>query len=332
MMQGWTHAAYRQRMATLAGWVRASGFDFVLCNTLRSFWGVTIARLSGIPAVWAIHESVDWRRYLDFLPGTLRPVALECLAVADRLVFACDATRRLYAELDTPPGRVARIHYGLDVDAIDRFRALRPRADLRGIYGVPPDERVVTVVGMTTERKGQLDFLRMARLLTRAGTLGVRYYVVGATPGDYLTRLEQFQREEGLSSVVLVKQTPDVYDYFGLSDVFVCSSYVESFPLANLEAMAFGLPIVSTDIYGVGEALRANQEAILVSPGDVDALAAGVARLLAERGLAHRLATNARARLVSEFTLDRMARQYDQLFTTCLPADRRSAGTLRGTE
>ena len=319
IMAGWSATIYRQRTTTLAGWVRQGGFQLVLCNTLRSFWGVTVARLARVPAVWAIHESGDRRRYFEHLPSALRSLAIENLATADRLVFACDATRQLYADLDGSHGRLARIYCGLDLDAIDRFREQRPRAALRAIHGVRTGERIVSVVGTTSERKGQLDFLRMARKLTREGMTNVRYHVVGAQPGDYLRRLERFRRDEGLDSVVLVEKTPDVYDYFGLSDVFVCSSYEESFPVVNLEAMAFGLPIVSTDVFGIGEALRAGHDALLVSPGDVDGLAAGVARLLTDPGLAGRLAASARARVASEFTLDRMADQYERLFAACLP-------------
>jgi glycosyltransferase involved in cell wall biosynthesis len=310
--------AYQRRMASLADWVRRSAFDVVFCNTLRSFWGVTVAHLAGVPAVWAIHESVEWRRYFDYLPPVLNPVALECLAGADRLVFACDATRRLYADLDAPAGRLARIHYGLDLAAIDRFRRERPKAELRAIHGVRAGERVVSIVGTTCERKGQLDFLRMARALTRAGTTGVRYYVVGTRPGEYLRRIEQLQREERLDSVVLVKETPDVFDYYALSDVFVCASYEESFPVVNLEAMAFELPIVSTNVFGVPEALEDGRDALLVRAGDVAGLAAGVGRLLADPALAGRLAASARGRVETEFTLARMTEDYHRLFATCL--------------
>ena len=309
--------AYRKRMGRLAAWLRKRDFDLVFCNTLQSFWAGTVAQLAGVPAVWAIHESVNWSRYFSYLPADLRPIALECLQRADHLVFASDATRRLYAALENP-GRLCLIHYGLDVDAIDRFRHERSKTELRAIHGVKDGHRVVTIVGTTCERKGQLDFLRMARVLDPTGTGGIRFYVVGARPGDYLTRLEHFVRDERLDSVVFVKETPDVYDYFQMSDLFVCSSYEESFPVVLLEAMAFNLPIVSTDVFGIPEAVEHGREALLVAPGDVPAMAAGVRRILDDPALAAQLAGNARGTLLRRFTLERMVGDYDRLIMACL--------------
>jgi glycosyltransferase involved in cell wall biosynthesis/GT2 family glycosyltransferase len=309
---------YRRRMARLADWARRAGFDLVLANTLDSFWAVTVARLAGVPAAWAIHESVDWSCYFAYLPAPLRPIALECLQQADRLVFASDATRRMFATLANPD-RLRRIHYGLDVDAIDRFRRERSRAELRAKHGVKEADRVVSIVGTTCERKGQLDFLRMARLLDPTGAGGIRFYVVGARPGDYLSRLESFARAERLESVVFVKATPDVYDYFRMSDLFVCASYEESLPIVILEAMAFELPIVSTDVFGIPEAVEHGREALLVAAGNVPALAAAVRQLLDDPALAARLGENARATFLRRFALERMAGDYDRLITELPP-------------
>ena len=112
---------------------------------------------------------------------------------------------------------------------------------------------------------------------------------MGTQPGDYLDQLERFVRDERLESVVFVEKTPDVYEYFRMSDVFVCASRNESLPLVVLEAMAFGLPIVSTDVFGVPEAVAHEREALLVGPGDAAALAAGVRRVLGDPPLAARL-------------------------------------------
>jgi glycosyltransferase involved in cell wall biosynthesis len=310
-------SAYTTRMGRLADAVARGRFDLVFANTLPAFWAVSVARRVGLPSVWAIHESASPEEYFAYLPAPLRPVTGDALRAATRLVFACDATRRLFAALDGP-GRLRRIYYGLDVDAIDAFVRQRSRDEVRAAHTLDGADRVVTVVGMTVPRKGQLDFLRMAKLLDRSGVARLRFYVVGTQPGDYLDQLERFARDERLGSVVFVEQTPEVYEYFRMSDVLVCPSHTESLPLVVLEAMAFGLPIVSTDVFGVPEAVAHEREALLVGPGDVAALAAGVRRVLDDPALAARLGARARATLVERFTLDRMTDEYDRLMAECV--------------
>ena len=309
--------AYGKRMDRLATWLGRGDFDLVFGNTLPAFWAIHVARRAGVPAVWAIHESAGWEGYFAYLPAPLRPMVHEALGQAARLVFACDATRRLFAAFDAP-GRLRRIYYGLDVDAIDAFMRKRSRDEVRAAHKLEDEDRVVTVVGTTSERKGQLDFLRMARRVDPSGSARTRFYVVGTQPGEYLDQLERFARDEALQSVVFVEKTPDVYDYFRMSDVLVCPSRNESLPLVVLEAMAFGLPIVTTDIFGIPEAVAHERQALLVGPGDVAALASGVERLLVDRALAARLGANARATLGQRFGLERMVEEYDRLITECV--------------
>ena len=64
-----------------------------------------------------------------------------------------------------------------------------------------------------------------------------------------------------------------VYDYFGLADMFVCSSFEESFPRVVLEAMAFRTPIVTTDVHGIPDMVTQRQDAYLVPAGDHLAMA-----------------------------------------------------------
>jgi GT2 family glycosyltransferase len=168
----------------------------------------------------------------------------------------------------------------------------------------------------------------MAQRVDPTGAGQTRFYVVGARPGAYLDELERFVYDEGLRSVVFVAETPDVYDYFRMSDVFVCTSYEESFPIVILEAMAFALPIVSTDVFGIPEALTHDREALLVRAGDAAALAAGVQRLLNDPARAARLAAGARARLVQRFTLGPMVDDYDRLLAEVPPPVTPWAGHL----
>ena len=93
--------------------------------------------------------------------------------------------------------------------------------------------------------------------------------------------------------MTLVPETADVARYFLAADVFVCTSRVESYPRVILEAMAWGLPIVTTPVFGIREQVREDVNGIFYEPGDVEALAGAIARLVTDNELRARLADNA---------------------------------------
>jgi glycosyltransferase involved in cell wall biosynthesis len=95
------------------------------------------------------------------------------------------------------------------------------------------------------------------------------------------TLLEDIQLM-GLHEVKIVQETPEIYDFYQLADILVCTSFEESFPRVLLEAMVFGTRIVSTDVNGIAEMLTNTDEAYLVPAGDPFKLAAALKLALAD--------------------------------------------------
>ena len=96
--------------------------------------------------------------------------------------------------------------------------------------------------------------------------------MVGARPGIYLDLLQRDLARLGLPNVTLVPETREVFDFFVAADLFVCTSYEESFPRVVMEAMAFRTPMVTTDVHGIAEMIGQRQDGYLVPPGDPIAL------------------------------------------------------------
>jgi glycosyltransferase involved in cell wall biosynthesis len=95
--------------------------------------------------------------------------------------------------------------------------------------------------------------------------------------------------------------------------IFVLTSWFENCPMALLEAMMAGVPAVVTGVGGVPELVA--DTALVVPPGDPDALAAALRRLLEDTALAADLGARARARALTEFTAERNARSMINLYT-----------------
>jgi glycosyltransferase involved in cell wall biosynthesis len=97
-------------------------------------------------------------------------------------------------------------------------------------------------------------------------------------------------------------------------DVFALTSRSEGLPVSILEAWAAGVPVVASAVGGVPELIADGETGLLFPPGDEAALADCLERLLADRGLAERLARAGRERVEREFSLARMAETYQRLY------------------
>jgi glycosyltransferase involved in cell wall biosynthesis/uncharacterized membrane protein len=122
-------------------------------------------------------------------------------------------------------------------------------------------------------------------------------------------------RRRGLSArVELLGERNDVPELLASSDLFVLSSRSEGLPVSVLEAMAASLPVVATDVGGVGELVVHGTTGLLVPPGDAGTLGKALERLLRERNLRRRLGTAARRRAEHEFDLPRWLRAHVDLY------------------
>jgi glycosyltransferase involved in cell wall biosynthesis len=284
-----------------------TAFDLVVCNTFTTFWAVHAAKAAGRRVLLYVHESTT---PASFYLGRVHPavVALvdQAFGLADAVSFTTASTRGYHLDYGRPanhrltPG-------GIDVARIDRWLARNPREPLRAKFSLRPGELLVTNVGTVCDRKGQHIFARAVDLLWRrypALAARTRFVMLGggATPFDAV--LADLLAQLGRANLTVHPATADYFPYYVAADLCVCSSYEESSPRVILEAMACGVPLLSSGVQGVPEQARAELEATLVPPGDTVALAEGMAHLLLAPEMARARAARARARVVAEFSAE----------------------------
>ncbi len=284
-----------ERLAATIDWTKT---DLVVANTVMSFWGVLLARHAGRPSLLYIHESNPPALFFQRTTPALLPAAHEAFRAATAVSFNTPATQAYYAGLGT--GKNFHLNPAwIDLAAIDAFRSANSRAALRARLGLRDDELLVANIGTVCERKGQHDFLRAIEWLARQDPTLVarcRFLMVGGRDTPYDREIDQSLAVLNRSNVQVVKETTRAFDYFGAADVFVCTSYEESFPRVVLEAMAFEVPVVSTNVHGIPYMLRDGIEAALVSPGDIAALTAALRTVLGDLPAARLRAGLARTR------------------------------------
>jgi glycosyltransferase involved in cell wall biosynthesis len=127
-------------------------------------------------------------------------------------------------------------------------------------------------------------------------------------------RLEEFARELNLTGkVTFLGALPDTPQFLSRLDIFVLSSMIEGLPLALLEAMAAGLPVVATRAGGVEEAAVDGQNAYLAAPGDAHGLAQAMIRMARVPDLEQKGALG--RKIVQErFRIEQTWQEYHKLF------------------
>jgi glycosyltransferase involved in cell wall biosynthesis len=290
-------SAHLGRVEELVAWADGRGFEAVFVNTatVTTFPGVQVANGLGIPALWAIHESFPPALIWEDLDPVVRRGAEAALGDAAALIFEADATRRLF-EPFARQGKLLTIPYGLDIGELDAERAQLDRPQARRASGVPEDAELVVCIGTVEPRKAQVS-LTEAFERVAAGHDRAHLAIVGGRRDEETRLLRNYiEASPFRERIHLIPITPDVHDWYGMSDLLVCASDVESLPRTVLEAMAWELPVLATDVYGLPELIDDGKTGWLCRPRDVNALADGLERALAtgpeER---HEVARRARA-------------------------------------
>jgi glycosyltransferase involved in cell wall biosynthesis len=176
---------------------------------------------------------------------------------------------------------------------------------------------MVLLPGTLCERKGQIDLVEALAQISEDQAKQIKCVIVGHQRNSYSERLKTALwtlPRSRRSRMRIIRETSDPALYFAAADIFVCSSRVESFPRIILEAMAAGLPIVTTPVFGITEQVQNNVSALFYPPGDAKALAGAIARLSNDQTLRASLAANAACALDSLIDFDSMVDAYRDVF------------------
>ena len=260
--------------------------------------GALSARAGGVRALVASKHN-DERALLSapvsLVHGWLSRRVARTICLSDHVARFVEQHGRV------PRGRIRRVYYGVDPDAL---QPRRTRTAVRAELGLPPDAPVLVCVGRLAPQKDHPTLLAALALLPPEVVL----LVVGGDPfGDGATRLAARARELGVSDRVrFLGIRHDVPDLLGASDLFVLPSLWEGLGLVFLEAMAVSLPTVATNVSAIPEVVPDGVGGWLVPPGRPDELARAIAAALADPAERGRRGAAGRALLLQRFTLPRM--------------------------
>ncbi len=223
--------------------------------------------------------------------------------------------RQLLKALELDPARVVSVPTGIDIERFSPVKCAADKAAAKLALGLDPAKSYVGIVATLRSWKGHLFLLDAFAQLNRPD---LHLLIVGE--GPMRGPIEERIAALGISQrVTLAGLRSDPEHWLQAMDVFCLPSYAnEGVPQAILQAMLCGLPIVTTPVGAILEAVSDGETALVVAPRDATALAGAIGRLLDDSALAARLGDAARRVASADFSRDAMLDKMEDLFTAAM--------------
>ena len=281
---------------------RANYFVWLMRRFFPSTWG-------RVPLVATVHGWVQ--------DNLVRKVVTELefitLRDCDHVITVSEQQRQTLLTRGFAPDRVSVVRPGIPyLEASERsMPTAEERSAVRARWGLPPDTYVIAAIGrLSTEKRFDL-YLEVCSALAPQLPQAM-FLLVGG--GKQEANLKALATRLGLDGrVVFTGLTREMSGIYAATDLVMITSDTEGTPHVMLEAMGSGIPVISTAVGGIPELVTSEDQALLVPPGDCEALVEAVMRVQGDPKLAARLVAGGRA-LADQFTVERMAAGVEQVY------------------
>jgi glycosyltransferase involved in cell wall biosynthesis len=274
------------------------------------FYGRLAASIAWLPVLYTEHMMWEFYHPLSrFLNQSTYFLNSHAVAVSDAVLTSIRRHSRY------SPTKLTRVYNGISLNGTIPTNRLSVRKNLN----LPNDVPIVGTIANLKSNKG-LRFLLHAVSLLLKEFPDLHWVIIGHDHGEgaILSRIaHQLCIEHHVHMIGYRKNARQLLSAF---DIYALPSVCEGLPVALIEAMDAGLPIVATRVGGTPELILHGQTGLLVEPENVEELATSIRSLLIDPGKRAQMGEAARIRMKTEFTVESMAKRYAELYQALVPA------------
>lgn len=247
-----------------------------------------------------------------------RTIGRTLLQAADRIITLSKSDKDYISSFGVSSDKITILPNAIDIPVLDRIVSRFKPDDIDQIrikYDIN-DKKVILFTGSIIPRKGIEYFLRAVPQVLKEHD-NVIFILTGN--GNYLDTAKMLVDSLDISEHVKFLGNileADLLVLYSLSDIFVLPSLSEGMSTSILEAMYFGLPVISTDIPGTRDNFAG--VSLLVPPRDETELSNAIIKLLDDPSLSKRLSDNGIALVRSTYTWDKVTKQYEEIFNNLI--------------
>ncbi len=302
----------------LRSMARKEQFDLIHTNGyFADIIGIPVAKSLGIPALAMCHGFVD----SDAKLRLYNRLDLLILRLGNRVICVSEELRRLLVRWHVSSRRVCLLRNAVDaVYDPNRFSAMRQEA--RRAFGVTEGEILLGSCGRLSAEKGLANLVEAGSSLLAAG-LPVKILLIG--DGPERLKLERLAMSSNLRERCMFSGfREDVLAMLPAIDVFVLPSLTEGTPMALLEAMGQGIPVVASAVGEVPTIVAHDRSGILVEPGQVAQIAGAVRRIVENAEFREGLSQKERETIDNHFGIQPWVSEIERHYTELINERRRT--------
>jgi glycosyltransferase involved in cell wall biosynthesis len=277
--------------------------------------GRVASRLAPVRAVVYTEHNL-WERY-HWLTSAANRLTFgyndAVIAVSDEVKHSIQSQYKFNGKLEGKP-KLCTILNGVDTDQL--LADSQDRHSVKPEFGIPDHHQLVVHVANFTPKKRHEDLIRAARLVIDQEPQ-VTFLLVGQGPLEPDIRA-QVKNLNLAGNVVFAGFRTDAPRLIGAADVFVLPSQFEGLPIAMLEAMALGRPVIASRVGGVPEVISDGVDGLLIDPLSPGQLAEKILAVINCEDLREKLANNALLKVREHFGVKRMVSSTEALYRTVL--------------
>jgi glycosyltransferase involved in cell wall biosynthesis len=272
------------------------------------------AKQAGIPyRVGTLHVLPSYDLHNERGNWQFRTLERASMNSLHRIIGCCEAAGRDWQErCGFPTQKLRTVHNGIETERVTRRQS---KQAARSALNLPPDAVLIGAMGNLHPYKGYPFLLRGVASL-REVCPDVHLVIAGTGPDE--AELKALASELNLDHcVTFLGFCSDVRTVLESLDIYAQASLVEAFPMAILEAMMMGLPVVATEVGGVPEAVLEGKTGLLVPPKNAEAISKALHTLALRPDLRELMGEAGQCRVQQNFTRDQMVEKtlavYDEV-------------------
>jgi glycosyltransferase involved in cell wall biosynthesis len=284
---------------------KSKGIHLMVTNGIKChFIGSVLSLITKIRLIWHVRDFVEgsWLKWMLRSTGRFFP---------DKIITNSHAVGSIFSGNE----KGETVYNGIDLSL---FNPRKDGGKVRSLFNIGRDTRLIGTIGHLAALKGFEELIEATGEVAKQG-FNIKLVIVGDAiyPNSkvYKQKLLSLVNSTGLKdTVIFTGHGENIPELLASFDIFVLPSRSEGFGRVNLEAMAMGKPLISTNVGGIPEVVMDGVTGILVPPGNSEELARAIMQLLNDRELRDSLGREGRRRVEEHFTLQAHVQRIQEIY------------------